>query len=399
MNTTSKAGLAALCISTLASCGGDSAAPKGSGAALQQAPLTQVAGKATVRDYMNADWLFSNYLEQYGVPAQTKPVFMPSLQLLANGFAVQLHRGEDVRKSVDQFHSTVTALAACDFQRKLWNGDNPLTPLPWTNEWGWSQSQIDLHTAMSAQSFSVPLTPDEQQAVSAARQRDAAEAAANAELIAAANLPYEIPGVSRQFVTFNQVMKKAGGGATTTSRSHPDVRLWRWSPGDVFWADGTAVDGAIGIGHVGLVDAYLEPSTIVDSNPANPNQGVDIWRDMNAWARRYTEVRQYSPTLQWDPVALRNAGNTFYPGVAATQSISRVSTVQYARNRLGLPYNYAFYDPFRTNSFYCSSLIWRSYYESGFNILKYWPAPGKIIFVQDVVIFGNVWMMNASKIG
>jgi hypothetical protein len=31
--------------------------------------------------------------------------------------------------------------------------------------------------------------------------------------------------------------------------------------------------------------------------------------------------------------------------------------------------------------------------------LKYWPAPGKIIFVQDVVIFGNVWMMNASKIG
>lgn len=60
----------------------------------------------TLVDYMNADWLYQNYLGEYDFPAEVKPLFIPELQMLANGFALQFKRGEDVRLSIKQCHKS-----------------------------------------------------------------------------------------------------------------------------------------------------------------------------------------------------------------------------------------------------------------------------------------------------
>jgi hypothetical protein len=363
----------------------------------------QSAGKGTVQNYTDAEWLFVNYFEEYGIPSELKPRFLPSLQLLANGFHVKLKRGEDAKASVEQFHRVATTYATIGdgrrLVRRLQDGGNDWSIEPFVTSFGFTDSDIAAHTQLSSASFSLVLTPEEQAAVARMEADDARLAAENEALIRSYNLPYPMPESPVQYMFFEQVMKKGDPGSSTGSGTpeHPNLSLWRWSPADIIWADGTAISGAFGIGHVGLVDPFLDPLTIVDSNPANPNQGVDIWRSMRDWVNRYYEVRQYTPRLAWDPQVFRNAGVSPPIGSIGAQSNSRVGAIQYARVQQGKPYSYAFADPWRTDAFYCSSLVWRALWESGFNVLTYRPTAGRIIYVQDVVLSPYVARMNQSK--
>lgn len=406
MNANRNASLPVLAISLLAlsACGGSEGDKTQMPASVSYAE--QRAGKGAIGDYMDAEWLFKNYFEEYGVPAEAKTKFLPTLKLLANGFAVKLRRGDDVKASIEQFHRVATTYATIGdgraLIRRLQDGGSDFEYPPLVTSFGFTDQQIAQNTSMAVQSFSISLTEEEQAAVLATQQDDARTAEENQQKIASYGLPYPLPGAPVPYIFFEQVLKKSGGGSGGGSPSgHPDVRQWRWSPGDVFWADGLPVagvippSGAIGVGHVGLVDAYLEPQTVVDAHPDNPNEGVAIWRDMNAWAARYTEVRQYSPRLAWDRQQFLY-GNYAIQGSIAAQSNIRVSALHYARAQVGKGYNQNFIDPWRTSQFYCSSLVWRSFWEAGFNILTYRPEPGKVIFVQEV-IFGNVAQVNRSK--
>ena len=73
---------------------------------------SESAGMGTVENYTNAEWLYKNYLQEYGLPEETKPMFMPAISMLANGFALQLKRGDDVKASIEHFHKQAMLFAA-----------------------------------------------------------------------------------------------------------------------------------------------------------------------------------------------------------------------------------------------------------------------------------------------
>ncbi len=60
----------------------------------------------TIAKYLDAYGLCTQYLEPQGAPAELKPSFMPGLKRLANGFALQLNSGHDVRANIEPVHAS-----------------------------------------------------------------------------------------------------------------------------------------------------------------------------------------------------------------------------------------------------------------------------------------------------
>lgn len=97
-------------------------------------------------------------------------------------------------------------------------------------------------------------------------------------------------------------------------------------------------------GHAGIV---YDSSTVIESfgNKGDLN-GVRKWA--NNWTSRYTHFKQ-----------LRINGAT---------SGEYSSAATYAAGRVGLPYNYDFFNVTTTTKFYCSQLVWRAWYNLGYNL-------------------------------
>ncbi len=67
-------------------------------------------GNNDISRYTNADWLYQNYFGEYGLPTELKSMMMPELKMMANGFALQYARGEDIQKSISQLNTAMMAL-------------------------------------------------------------------------------------------------------------------------------------------------------------------------------------------------------------------------------------------------------------------------------------------------
>lgn len=122
------------------------------------------------------------------------------------------------------------------------------------------------------------------------------------------------------------------------------VTLDGTSSGSSAWAGGHA-------GVVSDVSGYVVESF---GNKGDLN-GVRHWT--NNWGTRYKKVK-----------GLRVQGAT---------SADYSYAASYARTQIGKPYNYNFFYISTTNSFYCSQLVWRSFYNRGFDLndgLAVWPV-------------------------
>jgi uncharacterized protein YycO len=98
-------------------------------------------------------------------------------------------------------------------------------------------------------------------------------------------------------------------------------------------------------GHAGVVSDV--PGYVVESfgNKGSLN-GVRHWP--NDWATRYSNV-----------YGLWVSGATDYNYAYAAS---------YSRAQIGLPYNYNFFDIYTTSAFYCSQLVWRAWYNQGWDL-------------------------------
>lgn len=94
--------------------------------------------------------------------------------------------------------------------------------------------------------------------------------------------------------------------------------------------------------HVGIVvDSY----TVIEAHPDNPNKGVD-YRDNN-WPSRYNRIKG----LQVDN----------------STSSEKSNAVAYADKQIGKPYN-LLTTHWTEDEWYCSKLVWRAWYEQGYDI-------------------------------
>ncbi|WP_054950669.1 YiiX/YebB-like N1pC/P60 family cysteine hydrolase [Numidum massiliense] len=136
--------------------------------------------------------------------------------------------------------------------------------------------------------------------------------------------------------SFNLDMVSPQGSGSIGSKGDILVTLSGSSSGSSAWVGG----------HAGIVSEV--PGKVVESfgNKGKSNNGVRHWP--NNWKNRYKKVKALG-------VRKSTGGDVTY-------------AASYARGKIGKPYNYNFWNVKTVNSFYCSQLVWRAYYNRGFDL-------------------------------
>lgn len=323
----------------------------------------------TVENYTNANWLFDNYLGEYGIPLELKPQFMPALKMLANGFDLQMKTGQDVKKNIEQVHALFLQYQATDGGRDFFSTAkmNPSSAADVT-----FKKELD-----QPQNFVEPLISEADKVeIEKAKKRDEADRAEMIRMAKEYGLPYEIEEVPEQWFIYSPAMKgggKGGGNSAGATKRHGNVRTWGWRRGDLVWVNGTgSIPGVPG--HNAIVWGDGNEVYLVDSNT---DVGVSITRDLQGWFERYTEVRALTPKLNWsleDYQCYLNYGAAYG---CSKQSWQRQHAWQFAFSRQGYPYNWNFVLPRDQERFYCSSLLWSAYDSVGFNLIAPWVLGGR----------------------
>lgn len=158
----------------------------------------------TVQDYMNADWLFKNYFEEYGAPSDVKPDVIQALQMLANGFALQLKTGQDVKRNIEQMH--------CMFLLHIASGQASLSSTMGGQSSSSSNFQIEAPENGSSSFIPPVISAEDQAAIRAAKQRDVEERLATEKIARELDLPYRIEGLSEQWIIYSPTMKRRQDG-------------------------------------------------------------------------------------------------------------------------------------------------------------------------------------------
>lgn len=349
---------------------------------------------AKVANYTNADWLYQNYFGEYGLPVELKSLMLPELQMIANGFALQLARGEDVQASISHL-------------------DQAMQMLHYSGQFGLSLQQMEYEYTEGAydrQDASVAEVPpegevtvvldDETRANLAEAERlDAEYARQQEELVQEFSLPYALPDRTDKYVTYSPAMKSSGTKNTkpntgSSGRQH-QIKKWDWWEGDVAWTN-----GAGGVGHMGIVDtnqtgygssyyfdgqdhpdwqhegwgSHVHEPRVID---ANTGPGVSMHRDIDVWANKYSRVEGLTYT-QWK-----------------RYDWNRSLAVRYAINLIGVPYNWVFWNKKTTDKTYCSQLIWQAYKDQGVDLDR---DGGLIVWPEDIRSHRNILRFNASSI-
>ncbi len=340
---------------------------------------------------MNADWLYNEYFGEYGFPDEFKATVIDDIKLLANGFALQFARGEEVEQNIADFRNGMLFLqvsgqfgAMISQMSEAWySGDyEAMSARP---------SAVDMDFLPdSARYFDLGVPTEEEisrlKALEAETTKDeAAYRVAQEELVEKYNLPYKLPNRRTKYIIYTPSMK-GGGGKNNKKDEKPEYRHesnisdWTWRPGDIIWSDGAA-----GVGHMGIVthfnntggeiasgvlpSSWSRPSgavlSIVDANTGGVNlhQGALL---MDAWQKKYDTVRRYTyafyfgwpgfmPPCDYKDCTL--SGKNYYNYV--TQRMFAI--VNWAMGQVNKPYNWNFFNKNADDSTYCSQLVWNAY--------------------------------------
>lgn len=374
----------------------------GGGGSVNQPPAlvtySDEVGLGQVQNYMDAEWLYQNYLGSYGLPSEVKPAMMPAIQMLANGFALQFKRGDDVSSSIAHFHEQFTMFAAsgqvAQFAQAMLEPP-PAFPAPPIDPVNPPANPLEM-----AENFGLPpMTEEAKQAVAEALARDAALRAEVLSIAKQYELPYTITGRDEQWFIYTPAMKGGGKGSSSNSpgaskKEHPDLGKWGWRMADVIWSNGELGTGIPG--HVGLVEKGYGFPSVTDAN----TPGVVRHSDLNVWGSKYTEVRAYSPKLGWDwgtYDCLSGSGWLCGP-IYLSDTYKRKAAFDYANLQVGKPYNWNFVNPWDTSKFYCSSLVWYSYLKGSYNLFPDYSGLGIITPADLTANSSVVSMFNSSSI-
>lgn len=383
---------------------------------------------------MNADWLYDEYFGEYGFPDEFKASFIDEIKLVANGFALQFARGEDVEASInllrrDLFLAQISGQfgAMISQMSETWySGDyEAMNARP---------PEVDLEPLPDSERFGTT-SPEEIARLKALEvsiaEDDAAILKAQEELVEKYNLPYDLPGRAPKYIIYSASMKGSGGwkGDDNNKDKEPEykhelnVSGWSWRPGDIIWSDGGA-----GLGHMGIVTQFNNtegeiarghlPSSwsrpdgallsIIDANTG----GVGLHEggaDMNVWQARYDTVRRYTYAhfVGWpdylppcDYKDCSQKGKNYF-----TYAPRRMrAIVNWAMRRVGRLSYSVLASKNADNDTYCSLFVWGGYWHTAQSS----PRPewreidldsfgGWVVFPNDILNHPLVVNMAESK--
>lgn len=147
------------------------------------------------------------------------------------------------------------------------------------------------------------------------------------------------PKTSKEINTINSVDSEA---APNSVGSAGDILV---TPATVF------CNGPI-TGHAGMVD--LNPDLTIESMTSG-----GVRRYTNDWKTRYTKAL-----------------------CATVKNADPEQAADYASSKIGCSYNYNFLNKWKTDTFYCSQLVWRAYIEQGIDLDK---DGGNAVLPTDLV--------------
>lgn len=109
-------------------------------------------------------------------------------------------------------------------------------------------------------------------------------------------------------------------------------------------------------------DILVTPSTIFGNGPITGHAGmVDLNSDLTIESMASGGVRRY--TNDWK--------TRYTKALCATvKNANPRQAVDYASSKVGSSYNYNFLNKWKTDTFYCSQLVWRAYIEQGIDLDK-----------------------------
>ncbi|GEP64318.1 hydrolase [Clostridium beijerinckii] len=124
------------------------------------------------------------------------------------------------------------------------------------------------------------------------------------------------------------------------------------SAGDILVTPATVFGNGPITGHAGMVD--LNPDLTIESMTSG-----GVRRYTNDWKTRYTKAL-----------------------CATVKNADPEQAVDYASSKIGSSYNYNFLNKWKTDTFYCSQLVWRAYIEQGIDLDK---DGGNAVLPTDLV--------------
>ena len=304
-------------------------------------------GNNDLSRYTNADWLFQNYLGEYGLPEELKSMMMPDLKKLANGFALQYAQGKDVQKNIAQINMAMKALRYSGelesfTQSMVKEYDDGLYDAPDANATD-DGADADANTTLD-------ISPETQKAIDEANKLEEEYRKEQKDLVTKYHLPYPLEGHRTKVIIYSSEMKAKWGVHRRRGARFRYTDSWKWYDADFFWTD-----GAKSLGHMGLIDANDHGiDTAIDDMPkvgVQKHYGLDRYfndRHNTSWTilegHRYTRWsksnwrRRYA--LKW---AYKQVGRMKY-SLASTKSNQKVS--------------------------YCSSFVWKAYKRYGVDLDK-----------------------------
>jgi|CXWL01.1.fsa_nt_gi hypothetical protein len=385
-----------ICSVAVAACGGGGTT-QAHAPTIEYAKTVSVAD-GTMADYMNADWLYQNYLGEYGLPAEVKPLFLPELQMLANGFALQYKRGEDVKTSITQLHQGLMMLNASGQLAQFFAqvNQNPAAFAKLATEQGGS-----LREPPATSEYKHPVFSAEELAAMEKSRLHMEQGAAKWERVRKEyNLPYELPDRIEKWFTYSPAMKgsknprKDPPPALPPAPPNLNLSSWDWVHGDFVY-----LEGGNPFGHVAIVDMWNLPRTAIE---AQTDSGVRRVSNLDAWAKNYSYAEGRRMRLIWNPVQIwvpyikcNNLGVCFSAPYldydAETQK--RMYAINDAAIKIGQPYNWNFWNKQSSANTYCSQLVWQSYFWQGMDLDA---DGGPVVFPSDLRRSAYAWVFKTS---
>lgn len=155
-------------------------------------------------------------------------------------------------------------------------------------------------------------------------------------------------------------LKNRFKGLDVSEEDFFEISKYKTSKGDILYTPDANVKGWLYVGHAAIV--------------YNSEETVEAWSDgvkkmKNDWPAK------------WDNMAAM--------WVSGAEGSDYNSVGNYAYRQIGKPYNYVVYDYEREDQFYCSQLVWRAWYNRGWDLddNRFIIFPSDIYNDDDTVVF------------
>lgn len=306
-----------------------------------------------MKNYTNADWLFKNYFEEYGVPLELKSLMYSELKMVANGFALQYSKGEKVEESIELMNNYVNMMILNgEFKKVMLSIQNMHNEKSVKPKLSFESSVI---STPKAQENKLPKDSLQTASLIESNRDDSIYIENQKRLVDEHNLPYKLKNNSHKYIIISKNMKnkKEKKSNQEWKNYHKEIKNLNWWAADIAFAPNGSKDGR-SFDHVGLVDVDKKSGdkSIIDANlkddDGRPN-GVYRENDIQYWARNYDRVDAY-----------------YYTGLHNSDSHYKIRKyiVGFANSEIGKSYDIASSKKksySKSDTYYCSLLIWKAY--------------------------------------